>query len=170
MVAGMVVAISLHFTRRTVEIGLEVHITDRFTKANDQLGARSSIGEPLNEVRIGGIYSLERVAGDSARDRPVVEEILAGYIRQNSSFSVDSSHCTLPFEVPSILAVNIQAILSALRRLREEPVWDFDRRLNLHGVNIRSGEMQGVCLEGVELRSSCLDRVILQHSYLGPSA
>jgi len=35
-------------------------------------------------VRIGGIYALERVARDSARDHPTVMEVLTAFIRENS--------------------------------------------------------------------------------------
>ena len=53
-------------------------MTDRYTKAIEQLGS-----EKL-DVRIGGIYALERVARDSARDHPTVVEVLAAFIREHS--------------------------------------------------------------------------------------
>ncbi len=53
-------------------------MTDRYTKAIEQLGS-----EKL-DVRIGGIYALERVARDSARDHPTVMEVLAAFIREHS--------------------------------------------------------------------------------------
>ena len=48
--------------RERQEIDRQGQITDRYTKAIDQLGS-----EKL-DVRIGGIYALERIARDSARD------------------------------------------------------------------------------------------------------
>ena len=53
-------------------------MTDRYTKAIEQLGS-----EKL-DVRIGGIYALERIARDSARDHPTVMEVLAAFIREHS--------------------------------------------------------------------------------------
>ena len=53
-------------------------MTDRYTKAIEQLGSDKL------DVRIGGIYALERVARDSARDHPTVMEVLAAFIREHS--------------------------------------------------------------------------------------
>ena len=53
-------------------------VTERYTKAIEQLGSDKL------DVRIGGIYALERVASDSARDHPVVMEVLAAFIREHS--------------------------------------------------------------------------------------
>ncbi len=53
-------------------------MTDRYTKATEQLGSDKL------DVRIGGIYALERIARDSARDHPAVMEVLAAFIREHS--------------------------------------------------------------------------------------
>jgi hypothetical protein len=53
-------------------------VTDRFTKAIEQLGSDKL------DVRIGGIYALERVARDSAKDHPTVMEVLTAFIREHS--------------------------------------------------------------------------------------
>jgi len=53
-------------------------VTDRYTKAIEQLGSDK------RDVRIGGIYALERVARDSPRDHPTVIEVLAAFIREHS--------------------------------------------------------------------------------------
>src|SRR5215204_7190423 len=54
-------------------------ITERFTRAIDQLGS-----EKL-EIRLGGIYALERIARDSPeKDYSTVMEVLTAYVRQNS--------------------------------------------------------------------------------------
>ena len=59
------------------------HITDRFTKAIEQLGKLD--GERPNiEVRLGAIYALERIAIDSPRDQWTIMEILTAYVRQNA--------------------------------------------------------------------------------------
>ena len=61
--------------RRTLELTEQGQVTDRFTKAIDQLGS------DRREVRIGGIYALERIMNDSERDQSSIVEILAAYIR-----------------------------------------------------------------------------------------
>ncbi len=54
-------------------------ITDRFAKAVTQ------IGDDKEEVVIGGIYSLERIAKDSPKDQWTIMEVLTAFVRKNSS-------------------------------------------------------------------------------------
>jgi Pentapeptide repeats (8 copies) len=74
--AGLFAAGALAFTARTFYLSREGQVTDRYTKAIKQLGSDQLA------VRIGGIYALERVARDSARDQPTVMEALPAFIRE----------------------------------------------------------------------------------------
>ena len=78
--AGALVFTARNFTlsRRTFELTEQGQVTDRYTKAIEQLGSDKL------DVRIGGIYALERVARDSARDHPTVMDVLAAFIREHS--------------------------------------------------------------------------------------
>jgi hypothetical protein len=83
--AGLAAAAALVFTarnftlsRRTFELTEQGQVTDRYTKAIEQLGSDKL------DVRIGGIYALERVARDSPRDHPTVMEVLTAFIREHS--------------------------------------------------------------------------------------
>jgi Pentapeptide repeats (8 copies) len=76
--AGLFAAGALIFTARNFTLSREGQVTDRFTKAIDHLGSSRL------DVRIGGIYALERVARDSRRDHPTVMEVLASFIRRHS--------------------------------------------------------------------------------------
>jgi len=83
--AGLFAAAALVFaarnftlSRRMLELTEQRQVTERYIKAVEQLGSK----EP--EARIGGIYALERVARDSARDYPVVIEVLTAFIREHS--------------------------------------------------------------------------------------
>ena len=69
---------TVDLTRRTVDLTEQGQVTDRYTKAIEQLGSKEL------DVRIGGIYALERVARDSARDHPTVMEVLAAFVRDHS--------------------------------------------------------------------------------------
>ena len=51
-------------------------ITERFTRAIEQLGATNDDGSPKLELRLGAIYALERIARESATDHGPVMEIL----------------------------------------------------------------------------------------------
>ena len=64
--------------RRTYELTEQGQVTDRYAKAIELLGSDKL------DVRIGGVYALERVARDSARDHPTVMEVLSAFIREHS--------------------------------------------------------------------------------------
>src|SRR5829696_7633641 len=65
-------------TARTFEVAEQGHITERYTKAIEQLGSDKL------DVRLGGIYALERIAVDSERDHPTVVEVLSAFVREHS--------------------------------------------------------------------------------------
>jgi hypothetical protein len=77
--AGLVLIFGLCLTARTVYLSRETHLTDRFTKAVDQLGHEQ------REVRIGGIYALDRLARNSPGDRRLVVEVLTAYLHINTA-------------------------------------------------------------------------------------
>lgn len=59
-------------------------ITDRFTRAIDQLGAVRANDAPAPEIRAGGVRSLERIAGESPADFGPILDILTAYLRSES--------------------------------------------------------------------------------------
>ena len=75
---GLFVGIALMFIARTLALLRRGQVTDRYTKAIEQLGS----GEL--DVRIGGIYALEGVARDSATDHPTVMVVLTAFVREHS--------------------------------------------------------------------------------------
>jgi hypothetical protein len=70
-------AFGLVYTARTLKSTQEGQITDRYSKAVEQLAS------PAVEVRLGGIYALQRLAVDSSRDRLTVRNVLAAFVRQH---------------------------------------------------------------------------------------
>jgi hypothetical protein len=72
-------------TQRALEFTAQGQITERFTRAIDQLGASDDKQTPRLEIRLGGIYALERIAWDSPeRDYSTVMEVLTAYVRENT--------------------------------------------------------------------------------------
>jgi hypothetical protein len=70
---------TVRISSRTLELSREGQITERFTKAIDQLGNQTSL-----DVRLGGIYALQRIAKDSDNDRETIYSVLAAFIRQHA--------------------------------------------------------------------------------------
>ncbi|MGA5430643.1 pentapeptide repeat-containing protein [Streptomyces koyangensis] len=61
--------------RQEFELSREGQVTDRYTAAIENLG------KDTPEVRLGGIYALQRIMEDSTRDQPSVASVLAAYVR-----------------------------------------------------------------------------------------
>jgi hypothetical protein len=76
--AGLVVLLGAYFTWRQLHTAREGQVTDRFTRAIDHLGSDQL------DIRLGGIYALERIARDSKADRPTIAEVLTSYVRTHS--------------------------------------------------------------------------------------
>jgi uncharacterized protein YjbI with pentapeptide repeats len=69
---------TLQVNQKTLETTQQGQITERFTKAIEQLGNDNLA------IRLGGIYALERIARDSAYDHWAVMEVLTAYVRENA--------------------------------------------------------------------------------------
>jgi hypothetical protein len=100
--AGVVGLIGLYFTSRNLKQTREHtdrqlqqaeqgQITERFTNAIDQLGAIDEKRNARLEIRLGGIFALERIAVDSltmenspGRDYATIMEVLTAYVRENA--------------------------------------------------------------------------------------
>jgi hypothetical protein len=80
-------------------------ITERFSKAVEQLGNEASI-----TVRLGGIYSLEKIAQDSKNDHWTIMEVLTAFIREKS----DDNR-----ELDSKIPQDIQAALTVIESFKQ---------------------------------------------------
>jgi hypothetical protein len=83
VIGAILLAVGGYFTWRNLRVAQEAQITNRFTQAIGQLGAMKA-AEPNLEVRLGGIYALERIARDSPRDHWTIMEVLTAYVRENA--------------------------------------------------------------------------------------
>lgn len=98
ILGGIVLLAGAYFTWRNIKltqksvataqkallVSQEGQLTDRFTKAIEQLGAVDASGKKKLEVRLGGIYALERIAYESERDHWPIMEVLSTYVRENA--------------------------------------------------------------------------------------
>jgi hypothetical protein len=78
IIGGVAVLVGLCVAYQNLMTLQDGQITDRFTKAVEQLGNQDP------SVRLGGIFSLERIARESERDHPAAMEILSAYVRAHS--------------------------------------------------------------------------------------
>src|SRR5271165_4375830 len=150
----------------TLDLQREGQITDRFTKAIDQLGAvqpggkLDKDGKPkINlEVRLGGIYALERIARDSPKDHWTIMEVLTAYVRENSPTSQPAQ--LLSKQPPPHVRADIQAILTVIGRRdfkRDQPLGYFNlNNTKLSGADLADAYLNGAHLIGADLSGADL--------------
>jgi uncharacterized protein YjbI with pentapeptide repeats len=151
---------NLQVAQRNLTVNQEGQITERFTRAIEQLGATDDAGKPRIEIRLGGIYALERIAQDSPeRDHGPIMEVLTAYVRENAKFeeSTDENGGS----PASRVSTDVQAILTVLGR-RSAAQRDFEKApldlsstnlsgANLSGANLSRGNLWGAYLSGANL-------------------
>ncbi|MFJ8011385.1 pentapeptide repeat-containing protein [Streptomyces sp. NPDC096339] len=160
-VGGAVVLFGAYATWRQLRVnqeGLsatrEGHITDRFSRAVDQLGSDKT------DVRIGGLYALWRIADHSAHDRESVVSIKAAFLRthlpwpargQDSPAAETSINSVPPLETR---APDAQVALTGLGVLCRErrPGW-----LNVSYTDLRRADCDGLWLHHINFDGACLE-------------
>jgi hypothetical protein len=146
-------------------------ITERFTRAIDQLGS-----EKL-EIRLGGIYALERIDKESPERayHGTVMEVLTAYVRENSrqdhekpstptSGSDEDAEQDKGVEQDKAPPVrkpptDLQAILDVLKRRAVDRVpWQHRVHLDLREAFLQGANLQGANLQGADLEAADLQR------------
>jgi pentapeptide repeat protein len=153
--AGLIVITGAIATWQQIRIAHEGQITERFTRAIDHLGSDKL------DVRLGGIYALERIALNSPADRTGITSILGAFVRGHAPWlpgapsgpahptpDVDQS---LPWLTNR--AIDVQTAMHALAR---RPEYADEPRLLLSRTDLR----------GVYLYQPRLERVIMRHANL----
>jgi len=178
--------------QRALGFQKEGHITDRISKAVDQLGAEKTVKRPLLdadgtprvdaegkplvaeqtvpniEVRIGGILSLERIAQDSCaydhgRDHVRVMEILCAYVRENAK--AEHLDPTAPPFQTKIPRLDIQKAIDVIKR-RNPQQKDLEAtahyRLDLRSVNFDGVDLSKGDFSGAIMRRSRFEAANLE--------
>ncbi|WP_135613016.1 pentapeptide repeat-containing protein [Methanococcoides sp. AM1] len=146
---GLLLLIGIYLTWRrisameqTVEITQKGQITERFTRAIDQLG------NDKVEVNTGGIYALERIANESSEDYWPIIEILTSYIRKNSPPEPGMERNELP--------IDIEAIINVLRRRKNYYENGEPSPINLKQTYLEFADLNFINLKGANLSSANL--------------
>ena len=164
---GAVVLLGLYYSARTFGLSRQGHITDRFTKAVDQLGKVDG-NNPNIEVRLGVIYALERIAIDSPRDHWTIMEILTAYVRQNAPVDPDPDTDTdRSYTAGEKPRTDIQAILTVLRRRKTGPSREhLGLYLDLSGSRLCGATLTRINLQGADLTKANLHDAFLNRANL----
>jgi uncharacterized protein YjbI with pentapeptide repeats len=183
-IGGMLVlagtAIGVVVGLRQLKLNREGQITERFTKAIEQLGH----GNTQLDVTLGGIHALERIARDSPADRTAIAEVLSAYIRGHApSLSAPSKRKPtkeLANDRPSMMQFDAPDVYSALSVLSRfpplpKPPSEMDpARLppimlgwtNLRGAHLPFARFDNAFLGGAYLERTYLVSASLADAYL----
>jgi len=139
-------------------------------------------------VRIGGIYALERIARDSARDHPTVMEVLTAFVREHSPLvqaDVDTSALSTRSDVQAAVTVigrrdrrydhqpvNLMAVALVSADLAEADLTGAILAgadltgANLIGANLTRADLTGVDLSDTDLSGANLTAAVLARADL----
>ena len=125
------------FTALNYRLSREGHVTDRFTKAIEQLGSDRL------DVRLGAIYALERIMADSARDHPTIVEVLAAFVREHAPRERTDSEAkvrvSLDPTLPRRPLTDVQAAATVLGR---RPSGRMERGpIDLHATDLAGADL-----------------------------
>jgi uncharacterized protein YjbI with pentapeptide repeats len=148
--------------RRTLEATREGQITERFTRAIDQLG------HARLDVLLGGIYALERIMVDSPRDHPTIVEVLERAPADRASWEGAEPPTFEQPDSPSPPA-DIRAAVTVIGR---RPADRTERgRIDLQfsdlrGIDLYQANLAGIRMPAADLRQALLVEVDLSASFI----
>ena len=157
IITALFVLVGLYWSSRrvlaaedNVRVAQEGQITERFTRAIEQLGHEEMA------IRLGGIYALERIAKDSEKDHGPIMEVLTAYVREKAN--------KLRLDVLRVAErppTDIQATLTVISRRKTTDIKrldDFFDLTNTHlaGVALYEADLSGATLHGVNLSGALL--------------
>ncbi len=151
----------LVFAWGNLNVAKEGQITERFTRAVDQLG------NPAQEIRLGGVHALGRISKESKKDYSTIMTILADYVRINSniyehsgnnslkhgSLSMDvlANETTIGGNFDRTVSTDIQAALKVIGEYKSFFDRDKDKRLIMKETFLRGATFQSYILRELSL-------------------
>ncbi|MET9479896.1 pentapeptide repeat-containing protein [Streptomyces sp. NPDC006638] len=178
MVAAVVAVVGLWYSniqaRDDRKLNKEGQITDRYT------AAVGNLGQDKMEVRLGGIYALQRIMQDSRRDQPTIANVLATYIRIHAAKRPAKGQ-DIPADVAAALTVlaardtahddTFRLDLRAAKLPNVEPGPSTQiaalRRSDLRGTDLSGAYLDLADLNGTDLSAAHLNGTLLTNTDLG---
>jgi len=120
--------------------------------------AMALLGHEMIEVRLGGIYALERLARESQADHGPIVEVLGAFVRSRAPWSEGEA-------APQRPAADVQAVLSVLGR-RTAAFDPSQGHVDLHGVALARAYLPFANLAGAFLYEANLEGAVLQNADL----
>ncbi|MET8047724.1 pentapeptide repeat-containing protein [Streptosporangium sp. NPDC005286] len=159
-------------SQETLNATRETQITDRYTKAVEQLASKTI------EVRLGGLYALNRIAVDSPKDASTIKNVMAAFAR-NRDFckqKIGKRPCEVlnredafwlsPERLP--VPTDVRAALELGASLKTAVIGEPDKsdKLDLRFVYFNQADLEGAYLINADLEQAQLAHAVLQGANL----
>ncbi|MFI5734038.1 pentapeptide repeat-containing protein [Kribbella sp. NPDC051587] len=141
---------SVEASRQQLRLAEQGQTTERYGRAVEQLGS------PALDVRVGGIYALERIMRDSPPDQPAIMDVLQTYIRVHSATRGRPpaiTKVTAERLLPAAPA-DLQAALTVI--VRRDHNHDGGRKIDLSYTKLFGADLSDAYLVGAELEGADL--------------
>jgi uncharacterized protein YjbI with pentapeptide repeats len=148
--------------RQDRALSKEGQVTDRYT------AAVTNLGDKTLDVRLGGIYALQRIMQDSPRDHPTIANVLTAYIRTHAG-KAPAKGRPLPADVSAALTVLADRNPNRDGKFKLDlrnswlpdvevstTVLDPKNRIPLAKALLRGCHLSGASLDSVDLREADL--------------
>ena len=184
-----ITAYQVNQTRRssddTLRLAEQGQVSERFSRAVEQLGATDTHGEPALDVRIGGLFSLLRIGLDSKANVEPAFLVVATYVGRNyvppkTLPRHGCDHFQLPrLDVARALTFVLPRVAKKLREETGKPTPAGLRGtildglgldglvltgLNLTGIKVRFAQLEGANFRESNLRAATFHRACLRHA------
>lgn len=143
---------SLRANENQYQLSEQGLLTERFSRAVEQLGSSAL------DVRLGAVYSLERLSRDSVRDHPTIFEVLGAFVRTHSPVTPGCAESPDPLAEPRP-SVDVQAALTAIGRRNA----DHD---GPNAIDLSASCLAGASLTDADLYDADLAETVLAYADL----
>lgn len=158
---------------KNVKIADRNSVTDIFTKAIEQLGSGPH-DKPNIEVRLGAIYSLEKLSKTNHEYYQMIIDILASYVRENAPIPPERKR--KPYDITRTDVQTAMTVLSNRTRKSGEPQLNLvnvylprvilNNKACLTGANLAGAYLREAKLDDSDLRGAKLNATDLQGAEL----
>ncbi len=161
IVGGLLLLYGVYQTHKRDRVAEQGHITDRFTKAIDQLGSDKL------EIRVGAIHALGRIAVDSPRDYWPIMDTLTTVIRLRAPSLGDQNRSQSELWRDPDVDVALQVVWRAVPPKGERGRVDLSQtnlyRANLSGAHFRWAYLPAADLTEALVRRGDLRNAVMMH-------
>jgi uncharacterized protein YjbI with pentapeptide repeats len=170
ILGGTVLLTGMYFTAKTYVLQQQGQLTDRINKAVEQLGSDKQ------DVSLGGIYQLGRIAQDSERDHWPMLQVLLVYTERRAPLKAISpaesqARCDPQryYDSSETANYNIQAVANVLRA-REPNLESSDQQISITHSDLRHINFSGATLKGARFIGDDMEGAVLIKTVLAAGA